>query len=420
MIPRRPAPPPPPPPPEIINNPDGTVSIKGTTVTYTVVPTRKFRINTTCLNNNQTFDGKRVYGTTTYKDYIVEVNVLINSFSADPGLTGMSYQVFRSADIMFTWDHTKLEFIDAVKDSFLGDGSTIDYSKLKATVLEPGKLHFHSEVLPPPELRTPAQLPQYFQWNLGGYLWGANPTGSPNRHLGKLRFRVKTDFYHPTPLTTDIFAVHQLTKSDGTIYNSRIDGSPVAGTDVLGEIRNNSSKIENGPSPAYKVSHSLIAPTTPVKMGDAVPVKIVVNSETSPQRLASVSTIFSWDPSKLEFMGIDKTGAKPSMYSTIDTTTAAGTINESAVPKDGNAQHKWLSVLGDRNPIDKETTIVTLNFKAVSDFYETSVNIINKLDPRMLGATVLDDTGILGSVVPGTFVSGTINHAVIKGLNPPS
>ena len=406
------------PAPAIVNNPDGTVSIMGSTVTYTVDPTRRFRVITTCNNSNQTFDGKTQNGTTVYKDSIVEVNVLLTPMPVSSTSTNIFYQVWRSADIMFTWDDSKLEFIGAAADSFLTDKSTVDISKLTATVLEPGKLHFHSQALPVPEARTPPQIPLYYQWNFGGFLWAANAQGGANRHIGKLRFKVKSDFYYPTQQPTDIFAVHQLIKSDGTSVNSRIDGGVVAGTDVIGDIRNNANKIASGPSPAYKVSLSLVPPSTPVKMGDSVPVKILVKPETMQQVIWSVSTIFSWDPTKLEFMGIDKTGAKASISSSIDSSAANGTINESPIPKDGNAQHNWLSVLGDKKPIDKETLIVTLNFKAVSDFIDTSVNVINKSDPRMLGATVLDDTGILGSCVPGIAVTGNVNHALVRGVLP--
>jgi len=398
--------------PAIVNNPNGTVSINGATVSYTVDPTRKFRIMTTCNHSTRSFDGKTRSASNVYKDSIVEVSVLISPLPSTL-VTGTSYQVWRSADIMFTWDHSKLEFIEAVADPMSTDKFVVDVAKINATVVEPGKLHFHSQALPVPEARTPPLKPQYFQWNFGGFLWNAG-----NRQIGKLRFRVKSDFHYPTNQPTDIVAVPQLTKSDGTVINSQIDGSPALGSNVIGDIQNNANRITSGPSPAYKVSLSLVPPTTSVKVGDTVPVKIMVKPETFPQVIWSVSTIFSWDPTKLEFMGIDKTGSKASMSSKIDTSAASGTINESAVPKDGNAQHTWLGNLGDKAPIDKETQIVTLNFKAVSDFIDTSVNIIDMTDPRMFGAVVLDDTGVLGSCVPGVFVTGNVNHALVKGVLP--
>ena len=386
--------------PTIVNNSDGTISLKGATISYTIDPTRKFRVITSCNNSNQTFDSKSQNGTTVYKNSIVEVGVLITPLPSTLSTT-MTYQVWRSADIFFSWDQSKLEFVEAVADPFLTDKTVVDTSKVAGTVVSPGLLKFHSQALPPPESRTPPQVPQYFQWNFGGFMWSGG-----NRHIGKLRFKVISDFYYPTQLPTDIVA---------SPTQSSVDGGVIVGTNLIGDIQNNANKIQSGPSPNYKVSMTLVATTAQVNVGDMVPVKVMVKPDTLPQVMSSVSTIFGWDNTKLEFMGIDKTGAKPSMRSMIDASTYAGTVNESPIPKDGNAQHNWLCMLGDKKPIDKETLIVTLNFKAISSFTDTKVEIMNTNDPRLAGISFLDETGVLGSCVPGSFVTGTINGVTIKG-----
>jgi hypothetical protein len=167
--------------------------------------------------------------------------------------------------------------------------------------------------------------------------------------------------------------------------------------------------------PDLKVNLRLSGPSINVKMGDAVPVRILVTPATLPQVIWSVTTMFAWDISKLEFMGLDKTGAKSAVLSAMDMPCAT-CVNESSIPKDGHAYHNFLSTLGDKTPIDKETLIVTLKFKAVSDFTQTTIEVINKSDPRVKNLKALDDTGILGSGLAGANVMGTITNAVIKGI----
>ena len=72
------------------------------------------------------------------------------------------------------------------------------------------------------------------------------------------------------------------------------------------------------------------------RSGDIVPVKILVKNETLPQRISSVCTLFSWDTTKIEFIGINNTGIRPAQSSSMYM-PGVGNINESSVPKDGNA-----------------------------------------------------------------------------------
>lgn len=386
--------------PQIINNPDGTIELKGNTFQkYIIDQTRKFQITTSCNNSNAAWDGRNQNGTTVYKGSIIEVGVMLTALPSTK-LTTPTYTVLKDADLLFTWDENKLEFLDTVK-GFAFDTAVFDASKLSATVISPGVLRFHSQVLPAPHLRTPPTSPLHYQWNLGGYLLQGG-----GRMLGTLRFRVKSDFYFPTEQTTDIRII---TTANGE--SSRVNGDPA----LLGEVRNNANKIKFGPAPEYKVSHQLEAPETSIIKGQEFGVKIFATPETLPQVIWSVSTIFGWDPSVIEFMGVDKTGGKPSMQSSIQM-PGAGSINESAIPKDGNAHHNWLSLLGDKKPISGKTLIATLKFKALTDFTETTVELLDKNDPRFAGLFISDECGILGSTIPGNFVTGVRKNAVIKGL----
>jgi hypothetical protein len=131
-----------------------------------------------------------------------------------------------------------------------------------------------------------------------------------------------------------------------------------------------------------------------------------------------VATNFAWDNSKLEFMGISNAGARRAQSSRIDL-PGVGSINESSVPKDGNAFHNWLSQLGDRSYLAEEALIVTLNFKVISDFTTTNVEIIKRADPRLAGLWVPEESTVGGSNLPGYTVLGTQTPSVtINGILP--
>lgn len=386
--------------PQIINNPDGTIELKGNTLQkYIIDQTRKFQIVTACNQSNASWDGKNQNGSITWKGSIIEVRIMLNALPST--LTTVStYTIIKDTDLLFIWDDSKLEFLDSTT-GFAFDPAVFDASKLSATVIAPGVGRFHSQVLPAPHLRTPPTSPLHYQWNLGGYLLQGG-----GRVLGTLRFRVKSDFYFPVEQTTDIRIV-----ASANGETSKVNGDPA----LLSEIRNNANKILFGPTPEYKVSHELASPETSIIKGQEFGVKIFATPETLPQVIWSVSTIFGWDPTVIEFMGVDKTGAKPSMQSAIYM-PGTGSINESAIPKDGNAHHVWMSVLGDKKPISAKTLIATLKFKALTDFTETTVELLEKNDPRFAGLIIMDDAGILGSRLGGTRVTGVRKNAVIKGL----
>jgi len=389
----------------IVNNPDGTLTIKSntSTLTYLVDVNRKFTVRTSC--NNATIDyNSTKNGTTAYKGSIVEVQVLEmpNPSTITPVPVNGFFQIWRSTDLVFTYDSTKLELIEAVPDAFSTDKSVVDITKISVTKPATGVAVFHSQCLPAPELRTPKLAAQPFQWNLGGFVWS-----NGFRNVGKLRFKVLTDFYYPTQSSTDIKILPEL-NINGTVVKSVVDGGAAAGTNVIGPIQNGASGIKFGPSPDYKFDLSLVGPTNQVGLGDTVNVKIMISPSTLPQILSYVATTFAWDKTKLEFMGIDKTGARAATMSSLDWVCPT-CVNEASIPKDGTGFHNFLNQLGDKTPVAAPSLIVTLKFRVIADFSETTIEVINKTDPRVAGLNILDDTGIAGGGI------GKITNAVIKG-----
>lgn len=398
----------------ILNNPDGTLTIKSntSTLTYLVDVNRKFTVRTQCVNSSIDALGNTQNGVTAYNGSIVEVQIveMPNASTISPAPVNGIFQIWRSTDLVFTYDNTKLELIEAVADARSTDPGVVDISKISVTKPAPGVAIFHSQCLPAPELRTPKLAANPWQWNLGGFVWN-----NGFRNLGKLRFKVVSDFYYPTQLSTDIKILPQL-NINGNVVKSTVDGGGTAGTDVIGNIQNGANGIKFGPAPNYKFDLSLIGPNNQVSLGDTVNVKIMIAPSTLPQILSFVATNFAWDNTKLEFMGIDKTGARAATMSSLDWICPT-CVNEASIPKDGTGFHNFLNQLGDKTPVASPSLIVTLKFRVISDFYETKIEVINKTDPRIAGLNILDDTGISGGGI-GKITNATIKGSLIVGTTP--
>jgi len=416
-------------PPNKVVQPDGTIQLVPVPPAYVLTPyyidpSMTYRILLESQWSNKDWDGKNKNGTVAKKGDTVEVRILAQPISKTKvvdGKTVSMWSIFRGGDFIVSWDSNIFELLPPAVGGFGYDTTVMNGAKSglvapelsggvnESALPQDGTLLFHAEALPVPEKRIPALKPMYYQWNFDGYMWA-----NAFRLMGTLRFKVKGDFYYPTSQLTDIKILPSVTVN-GVETKTKIDGSPTIGTNVLSETRNGVNAIKFGVGAEYKVSHTLSAPTTKFKVGDIVPVKVLIKNETKPQSISSVFTIFGWDKTKIEFMGIDKTGARPSQSSYIGG-IAATSINEATIPKDGNAAHTWLSVLGDKTFIDKENLIVTLNFKVIAPFDTTTVYMMNKNDSSLTGLFVSDECGIIGSRLAGSFVTGTQSNAVIKGV----
>lgn len=417
----------PPPPPEKVPQPDGTIQLvpvpPGFVYTpYFIDPAIKYRVFLQSGWAQKAWNGGIKNGQYGYKGEIISADILampltpppLDLIVRDKPMKVTKWSVYRAADVVVQYDHTRLELLPLGANGPAFDGSVMDASKTKYTVLGDGLILYHAEALKAPELRTPPAAPQYYQWNFDGYLWqGAY------RLLGKLQFRVKDDYYLPTWGSQKAFIrVLPSTLHQGTTITSKVDGSPVIGTNVLGEIRSEGEDIQFGVPPTYKVSHYLTAPATKFKVGDTIPVKIMVKPESKPQLIVSVATSFIWDNTVLELVSINKTGAPPSMENGFPLVGATA-INEAALPKDGNAMHNWLCQLGNKTYTDKETMLVTLNFKVLADFTTTKIDIAKKSDPRLIGLWVSDESQPLGSSIPGSSILGAQNGVTINGVLTP-
>lgn len=410
---------------------DGTILLqypKGFTHNpYIISPDRCFAVTVTSNHSNEDEKGRVRNGLNCWMGSIVEADVMVEGEFAStvvngavqPNPASTHFQVFRSADIIVTWDHTRLKLLDFTAHPFITDKTVFDISKTgftaphlssgvnEAPVPADGTAMIHAEAKAAP---SPMKAADYYRWLYGGFLW----QGNGRRCLGKLRFAVISDFHYPVQQTTDIKVVPSVVVSDGTIANSMVNGSPELARNMIGSIRNGANKIKSAPSPAYKVGLWLIPPSEPVDAGDTFEVSVMANPETMPQVIHSVTVPFAWDTSRLEFVGISTFGAKPSMMSNIDYICPT-CINESDIPKDGTANLNWGARLGDKAPLDRVTLIAKLRFKCVAPFDSTTIDILMDSDNRIIGVKTLNKMGILGSCVAGSFVTGEVKNAVVSG-----
>jgi hypothetical protein len=414
-------------PPTKVTQPDGTIQLVPVPpafvyTPYYIDPAIKYRLYLESSWAQVAWNGAVKNGQYGFKDSIITANILAMPLPTPPltlmvnGVQKQVYKwsVYRNSDVVIQYDHTRLELLPSGANGIGFDPSVMDASKTKITPLGDGLVLYHAQILPAPELRTPALKPQYYQWNFDGYLWQGG-----YRLLGTLQFKVKDDYYLPTwgSQRSFIRVLPSTTYQDGTI-TTKVDGSPTIGINVLSETRSEGEQIMFGAPPTYKVSHYLSAPTTKFKAGDTVPVKIMVKPETKPQFIASVSTNFVWDNTVLELVGINTTGAPKGMANGFPLVGATN-INEASIPKDGNARHSWLCELGDKSYRSGEILIVTLNFKVLNDFDATKIDIVKKNDPRLIGLWVSDESQPLGSNVPGSSVLGSQNGVMINGVLSP-
>jgi hypothetical protein len=410
-------------PPDKVPQPDGTIQLvpkppATVYVPYFIDPSIKYQLFLTSNWANKKWDGSRSNGQLAVKDGIVTADILampIYKTKVVNGKTVGMWSIYRSADVVIQYDHTRLQLLPQAGGTMQGfDPSVMDASKTTCTVLGDGLLLFHAEALKAPELRTPALRPNYYQWNFDGYMWS-----SAYRLLGKVQFKVKDDYYLPSWGAQKSFI--RLLPSAGYVggtATTKVDGSPVVGTNVLGEIRSQGEDIIFGVPPSYKVSHFLSAPSTGFKAGDTVKVQLKVKPDSKPQILVSLATNLVWDPSVLEMLGIDKTGGLPGMENAFGM-ASPGTINESSLPKDGNAWHNWLNVLSATPKyLEAEALICTFNFKVLRDFQSTNVEIVKESDPRLAGLTVFEESRPLGSSVPGSDILGSQRGTTINGILP--
>jgi len=142
-----------------------------------------------------------------------------------------------------------------------------------------------------------------------------------------------------------------------------------------------------------------------------VDIALMASTKSGFQRIIASDVVFAWDPSALRFTGIDNTGGLPAVLSTVPTGPQGEYtgINETVPPADGNGIYWWLGQLGTHIYVTTEPVLLTtFKFEIVSQFSNTSINLVPEMTVDYQGRTI-----VYGTSVGGTPVTGTIGGCTI-------
>lgn len=141
-----------------------------------------------------------------------------------------------------------------------------------------------------------------------------------------------------------------------------------------------------------------------------VDIALMAQGENGSQRIIASDVVFSWDTSKLRFVGIDNTGGLPAILSTIPSGPEGDYtgINETVPPADGTGMYWWLGQLGAQIYVSDPVRLTTFKFEVVSPFATTTVDLVPELVVDYVGRTI-----VYGSNVGGTPVTGVISGCTI-------
>ena len=194
-----------------------------------------------------------------------------------------------------------------------------------------------------------------------------------------------------------------------------------------------------------KVNLVLSSPTQTYSVGDTVNIQLnaVLQQNTqgvTQKRILYTQEIFTWDTTKLQFLGIDNTGSAPAVinelaFCPVGQTMGCGDfvrLNEVVPPQDGNGWHEWLGQLGTVIYADLDGTLITtFKFKVIAPFTTTNVILVPSWTAPAYGNGVIitvvtevssGNTGllipatILGTPITGDFNGDGIVNAADMGL----
>ncbi|MCK4340746.1 MAG: PEP-CTERM sorting domain-containing protein [Phycisphaerae bacterium] len=151
-------------------------------------------------------------------------------------------------------------------------------------------------------------------------------------------------------------------------------------------------------------------------VGDAVEVGLYAVSDNPGdyQSFSAIRTVFDWDPTYLDLLQLDQSGAVPLMSSAFPVADAWD-LNEVVPPQDGDGLYQALANFG--GPVEatpEGALITTFLFEALLPTPATPVNILIE------GGDPMIDTAVIDGEVPGLNVTGTLTGATITIIPEPA
>jgi len=165
----------------------------------------------------------------------------------------------------------------------------------------------------------------------------------------------------------------------------------------------------------------LVGPAANVVVGDTINVKVRLKREIIDSfqpighSFAAFDMVFAWNPAHLKLLGRTQVGAVPLLASYFPSPAVDYTgINEVVPPQDGDGLYFALAPLGNPVQVSEQGVLVTtLQFKVLSAFVETWVDVLPELTVTFTGKTAVYD-----GTFAGLDITGTLTHALIRQIDP--
>lgn len=148
-------------------------------------------------------------------------------------------------------------------------------------------------------------------------------------------------------------------------------------------------------------------------------VAVVIYPENGPVcRIIAADMLFTWDPTKLEFIDCNNAGGLPTTLAEIPSGKNGEYfgINEAIPPADGDALFRFYGLLGVVQNITEPTLMTRLRFRPIGQFDGSPVMVVDQL-PSPLLPDYVAETEILG-IPPGSQyffdVTGTLTSCSVS------
>ena len=152
---------------------------------------------------------------------------------------------------------------------------------------------------------------------------------------------------------------------------------------------------------------------TPQTVEAGHPVNIGLYAVCNPgetQLMRAADVVFTWDPTKLQFLGIINTfpGTIPALSSPLPANDPYHLNGATIPPTDGNGYYRWWANLGQPVTVTNQGSLMTtFQFTALAPTAGTIVDVAD------FGGNPVLYTRVLGSAEAGTVVTGTLGSAEV-------
>ncbi len=139
-----------------------------------------------------------------------------------------------------------------------------------------------------------------------------------------------------------------------------------------------------------------------------------VSSTSATESMSAVDVIFGWQPSFLQLLSNDNTGAVPQLTSMFISPGAFG-LNEAPIPADGDGIYTGLANFG--NPVQVTPAgvlLTTFRFTALAQ------TVLTPVDMLVSAGNPVGFTRALSGLTPNLNITGTLSGATVRIIPAPA